>query len=535
MNDNIPTSPRHLKHLPKWNEYISSDIGSGLIVFLVALPLCLGIALASGAPVIAGIITGIVGGTITCLISGSALSVSGPAAGLTVIILDGIHSLGSFEKFLAAVVIAGIFQIIFAILRLGFIAEYIPGSVLKGMLAGVGAVIIIKQIPYTLGNEHVNVDNLSFSGILPEGSSFAEVLSAIYYFNPTVTAISIISLALIYAWESIIPRSKLMKLIPGALIATVVGITLSYIIQSFKPYGLSLSQQHLVSIPIFSSLNSLVTSLTMPDFQVLFNHEVIYLGLVMALVASIETLLSVEAIDRIDPYHRISPTNRELLAQGTGNVISGMLGGLPMTAVILRSSANVYSGGKTRLACIVHGLLLLASLLCFSSLLNMIPLSTLAVILILVGYKLTQIKEFKKMYSSGYDQFVPFLVTFIGVIATDLLTGVIMGLIVGLAYVMRTNHHDSMTLVSENNNFYLRFNKDVSFLNKAELKSNLCCIPDNANVFIDGSKSLFIDKDIVDLINDFTIQASHRGIELKLKHCEHKSLSTKPPTKKSIS
>jgi MFS superfamily sulfate permease-like transporter len=512
-------------HLPAIFENIKTDVSAGLVVFFVALPLCLGIALASGAPLFSGVMSGIVGGLLVSFFSRSQLSVSGPAAGLTVICADAIKELGSFEGLLVSIIIAGIFQIVFGILRLGYVGEYFPSSVIKGMLAGIGCVIILKQIPHALGRDADYPGDIGFWQFAGDNSLTA-IIQAVQTFNPLAVLISGCSLLILFLWDS--PKIKSLKylaVIPGPVIVVVFGSFVAQFVPTFADYlTLSRASQHFVDLPHFDSLFDFLQKIPTPDFKYIFDPKIYKVAITLAVIASLESLLSVEATDKLDPYKRITPTNRELIAQGLGNITSGMLGGLPLTAVILRSSANIYAGGKTRLASITHGLFLLVAVFTIPFYLNLIPLSCLAAILIVIGYKLAKISLFKEMYHAGFDQFLPFIATIIAILFTDLLTGVSLGLFIGILTVIATNRHDALTIVNDGEDYLIRFNKDISFLNKAELKEGLATIPDGANLMIDGTRSMYIDKDIYDILNDFKEQCSFRGIVLELKNISKKSL-----------
>lgn len=503
-----------------------SDISSGVVVFLVALPLCLGIALASGAPLFSGIIAGIIGGTIIALLSGSEVSVSGPAAGLAVIVADSIKTIGSFEGFLTAVILAGIFQILFGILRLGKIANYVPNSVVKGMLAAIGAVIILKQIPHALGYDKDFEGDMGFLQFFDSENTFTEIVKAFYSYSSGAVIISLISLALLLLWENIVIQKKpSLRLFPAPLLAVIVGVGLNqFFLAIFPNLAVSSADGHLVSLPVAGSFSDMAGFIRYPDWTLITSKLVITTGFIIAVVGSIETLLSVEAADALDPQKRISATNKELFAQGIGNTISGFIGGLPITSVIVRSSANVYAGAQTRLSSLVHGLLLLFAVFIIPSVLNLIPLSCLAAILLVIGYKLTSTKVFKEQFGKGIQDVVPFLVTFIAIVVSDLLTGVLIGLAVSLFFVIKTNHHSSVTVVNDNRNYLIRFNKDMSFVNKSEIKEALRKIPENTSLIIDGSKATFIDHDIVEVIEDFRKTAEYMNIRIECKNLSAKSI-----------
>ncbi|MGE0881991.1 MAG: SulP family inorganic anion transporter [Blastocatellales bacterium] len=503
------------------------DLPAGLVVFLVAVPLCLGIALASGAPLFSGIIAGIVGGLVVSLFSGSQISVSGPAAGLTVIVASAITNLGSFRIFLLAVAVSGVIQILLGFLRAGGLGNYVPNSVIKGMLAAIGIIIILKQIPHALGrDQHYEGDFDFFLEFDIKSNTLLDIVSAIYSANSTAVIITIISMSILILWERPqLQKFKIFKLTPGALVAVVAGVLTNELFRVLLNNHLKAEDNHLVALPMASGLKDFFNQFTTPDWSAWNNKQVYITALTLAIVASIESLLSIEAADKLDPFRRISPTNRELKAQGIGNLISGLIGGLPITAVIVRSSANVYAGARTWFSSAFHGSLLFVCVMLIPGLLNHIPLACLAAVLFMVGYKLTKIDVYKKMYQAGLDQFLPFIVTVLAIVFTDLLIGIGIGLVVGLFFVIRTNHHSAMTVVNQEDYYLIRFNKDVSFVNKTELKEKLSTIPPNSTLIIDGKKAVFIDSDIYDVISDFIESAQHRNIKVELKHFESKSQS----------
>ncbi len=497
--------------------YLKSDASAGLVVFLVALPLCLGIALASGAPLFSGILAGIIGGSIVAALSGSEVSISGPAAGLAVLVAGAIQHFGNFPTFQAAVVLAGCLQLAFGALRFGSVANYVPSSVLKGMLAGIGLVIILKQIPHAVGRDADFEGDFSFFEKAGE-NTFTDIIKALYSSNPEAILISLSCFALLLAWDSNrLKALRFTRVFPGALAAVILGTALNEIFRSLFPnFYLRAEDGHLVALPVIDGLGALTSLLSFPDFSALLRQDVWVTAITIAVVASLETLLSLEAADKLDPYKRVSSPNRELFAQGTGNIASGLVGGIPITSVVVRTSANIYAGGRTRMSAIFHGLLLLLAVLAIPTLLNRIPLSCLAAILILIGYKLANLKLFKRMYAAGHAQFLPFIVTVAGVVLIDLLKGVLLGLAVGLFFVLRANHHQAVTVVHEGDLYLLRFNKDMSFLNKADLKLHLSAIPDGAQLMIDGHHATFVDTDIDDVIADFLENARHRRIKVEL-------------------
>ncbi|NQW29932.1 MAG: SulP family inorganic anion transporter [Ignavibacteria bacterium] len=493
-----------------------NDVPAGLVVFLVALPLCLGIALASGAPLMSGLISGIVGGLIVTLFSGSELSVSGPAAGLAVIVLQSIASLGAYDVFLVAVVLAGLFQLLFSFMRAGQVVDYVPTSVIRGMLSGIGVMIILKQIPHAIGWDVRAEGDEAFVSLHHDGP-FADILTAISGITPGAAIIGVTCLLLLIAWQlPRIKKSRLGQMIPGPLIAVVAGTLINeFFTITASPLALkSILERgsHLVQIPAGVGIASMVQ---LPDFSQLWRLDVLTTAITIALVASIETLLSVEAVDKLDPLKRISNADRELKAQGIGNFVSGLIGGLPITAVIVRSSTAVYAGGRTRMTGFVHGGILLVAVFLLPAVINRIPLSCLAAILIHVGYKLASVTVFKRAWKAGLSQFLPFMITIAAIVFTDLLSGIVIGVLASVFFVMRANHHAGVTVVNDEHHWMIRFNKDMSFVNKAELKRKLLKIPDNAELIINASKASVIDKDILEILEEFSIGALYRGIKVE--------------------
>lgn len=483
------------------------DLPASIVVFLVALPLCLGIALASGAPLFAGVLTGIIGGIVVSAISGSQLSVSGPAAGLTVIVFGAIASLGSYETFLLAVVLAGLIQIIFGFLKAGIIANYFPSSVIEGMLAAIGIILILKQLPHAVGFDSDFEGDESFFQADHE-NTFTALAAASNMISYGAVIISVLSLLIMIYW----PKIKKMSAIPAPVLVVALGIILTIV---FQNTGLALSRAQLVNIPVVNSFSEFTGLFSFPDFSQISNQAVWTVAFTIAIVASIETLLSIEAVDKIDTLKRVSPTNRELLAQGVGNMTSGMLGGLPMTSVIVRSSVNVNSGGRTKMSAIYHGFWLLLSLLFIPVLLNKIPLACLAAILLITGYKLANISLFKKMWKNGKDQFIPFVVTVLAIVFTDLLKGVAIGMLVGVFYILRTNLRNPYFFKFEENGgkkvIRIKLAQEVSFLNKAAIQYTLLNLPAESDVIIDGTDSMYIDRDVLEIIHNFKHNAFSKG------------------------
>ena len=497
---------------------VKNDLPASIVVFFVAVPLCLGIALASGAPLFAGIIAGIVGGIVVGVASGSPLGVSGPAAGLAVIVLTSIKSLGgSWEAFLLAVVLAGIFQLVLGFAKAGFIAYFFPSSVIKGMLTGIGLLIILKQIPHALGWDKDAIGDESF--VQADGqNTFSEILKALDFVTPGALLIAAISLGILILWDTVLTKKhKIFGMINGPLVVVALGITMNYFYQN-GILNFSLAADQVVRIPVPENIAGFFSQFTLPDFSAITNIEVWKIAIVLAIVASLETLLCVEATDKMDPDKRITPTNRELKAQGLGNVISGLIGGLTVTQVIVRSSANISFGAKTKISAILHGFFLLISALTIASVLNMIPLASLAAILLMVGYKLAKPSLFKQMYKLGWEQFVPFIVTVVAILTTDLLKGITAGMIVGGFYALlhsyRNSHHMEEVITTEEGNqiHHLVLAEEVSFFNKASVVKALDKIPANSKVIIDFSKSKSVAYDVLELIKDYEINAKTKNI-----------------------
>ena len=493
-----------------------SDIPAGIVVFLVALPLCLGVALASGAPLFSGIIAGVVGGIVVATFSGSALSVSGPAAGLTTIVLSSIQTLGSFDIFLLAVFLAGAIQMTLGFIRAGGIGNYFPSAVIKGMLAAIGVILILKQIPHLVGYDKDFVGDESF--LQRDGeNTFTEILRAFDYLQPGAIIVCILSLFILILWDRpFIKRNRYLAITPAPLLVVIVGIVLNTLFIASNS-DLMITEEHLVSLPVAPDAGSFIGQFSFPDFTEILKKEVWIVAFTIAIVASLESLLSIDAVDKLDPYKRITPLNKELRAQGIGNMISGLIGGLPVTSVIVRSSANVTSGAKTKTSSIFHGVLLLLTAMLIPGLLNKIPLASLAAILLMVGYKLVKPSIVKEIYKKGMDQFIPFVVTIIAILLTDLLQGILIGIVLGLLFLLKTNFHQALFSVNENGNYLIRLQKDVSFLNKALIRKVFRKIPDGSYVIIDGARSTFIDHDILETIDDFRQSAITRNITVELR------------------
>ena len=509
-----------------------NDLPASVVVSLVAMPLCLGIALASGAPLLSGLVTGIVGGIVVGGLSGSKLAVSGPAAGLTVIVLSAVAELGSFEAFLVAVVLAGALQLGFGFARGGVLGSFIPDAVIKGMLAAIGLILILKQIPHAFGWDADPEGDLAFAQ--PDGeTTFSELWNLAGHIAPGALVISLLSLAILITWESSAIRTKTWsKLIPGPLVVVVFGAAVNALYASFAP-AWTLGSSHLVSIPTAESAEGLFAQLPKPDWSIITTKAVWVTALTIALVASLETLLSIEATDKLDPKKQITPTNRELKAQGVGNVIAGLLGGLPMTAVIVRSTANIAAGGQSRWSAMLHGVWLVLALAFGASLVNQIPLASLAAILLVVGFKLTRPSLYTSAWTRGRDQFIPFVTTVVAILFTDLLWGILIGLAVGLFFVIKTNYHAALTVTRDDHRYLIRLKQSVSFLNKPLLRKTFENIPEGSYVIIDGTRCEFLDDDVVETIKDFASTASMKGITVELKR-RHGAFNSyfKAPTKR---
>jgi MFS superfamily sulfate permease-like transporter len=497
-----------------WLKY---DLNAGLSVFLVALPLCLGIALASGAPIYAGLLTGIVGGLVVAFISGSQLAVSGPAAGLTTVVAASIISLGDYKIFLLAVIVAGLFQLALGLLKLGVIANYFPSSVIKGMLAAIGMILIFKQIPLALGYDQPDF----WSGGIIHLFSPVNLSDNLKKFNQHITRgtilISILSLTILIIFQ--LPWAKKTKIIPAPLLVVVVGILTSLLFGEISS-RFSLKQTQLVNIPL-----NIFAKISFPDISKLFSNKEIWKdGIIIGLLASLETLLCVEAIDKLDRRNRITPVNRELVAQGIGNIICGFLGSIPMTAVVVRGAANVDAGARTKLSAITHGLFLLSAVMLVPFLLNKIPYASLSAILLVTGYNLTKPKLFRNMWSLGWKQFIPFILTVVVILTTDLLIGVSIGLLMSVYFIVRNNFKAEYKIMKTKHlgieSEYIKLNSNVTFLNKVKLREALDEVPEYSVLTIDGSECNFIDYDILEIISEYGNKAHERHITLYLKGIE---------------
>lgn len=492
------------------------DLPASIVVFFVALPLCLGIAVASDAPPFAGLIAGIIGGIVVGTISGSQVGVSGPAAGLAAIVLASIASLG-YEAFLVAVVLGGIIQLLFGVLKLGIIGYYFPSSVIKGMLTGIGIIIILKQIPHFFGiDKDPEGSFVLFSG---DNNVFVDIMNIPANLGVGSTIIGLLAIGILILWSTVLSKKhNFFRLVQGPLVAVVIGV-LFYLFT--KGSSMDIEQTHLVQVPVPDSIDSFLGQFTLPDFSVIGSTEVWITAFTIALVASLETLLCVEATDKLDPEKKVTPANRELFAQGTGNILSGLIGGIPITQVIVRSSANIQSGNKTKLSAIIHGFFLLFSVLVIPTALNMIPLSVLAAVLFIVGYKLAKPSTFKSMWQSGWKQFLPFIVTVLIIVFKDLLWGIGIGLVVGIFIVLLKSFQNSHFLNIEGkedsgNTIKMRFAEEVTFFNKAAILKELDNLPENSNLEIDVRSTKYLDFDIIEILHDFSTKARNKNINIKL-------------------
>jgi len=501
---------------------LRADLPASIVVFFVAVPLCLGIALASGAPLMSGLIAGIVGGILVGAISGSPLGVSGPAAGLAVIVLTAIGELGSFQAFLLAVVLAGAMQVALGVARAGVLAYFFPTSVIKGMLAGIGILIILKQIPHALGHDADPEGDLAF--VQPDGETTLSALgTTLGGLSPSAILISVLCLAVLILWETTLSsRGRIFKLVQGPLVAVGIGIVFQLFTKRFAP-GWSLEPEHLVRVPEAGSLGEFTALLTHPDWSQWLRPAIWITAATIAVVASLETLLCVEATDKLDPRKRVTPTNRELVAQGMGNMASGLIGGLPVTQVIVRSSANIQSGGATKLSAILHGVLMLLFVTLLPQLLNLIPLAALASILLVVGYKLARPALFRQVIALGAAQYVPFLVTILGIVFTNLLMGIGLGMVAAIFALLRTHYLNShfLHLREEDepgtpHQVVIELAEEVTFLNKGALLREFQAIPDGSIVTIDTTNTVFIDQDVREIIDDFKASAADRAIQVNV-------------------
>jgi MFS superfamily sulfate permease-like transporter len=504
-----------------------NDFPASIVVFFVALPLCLGIALASGAPLFSGVIAGIIGGIVVGIMSGSQLGVSGPAAGLAVIVLTAIGALGSFEAFLLAVVLAGLLQYLLGFFKAGFIAYFVPTSVIKGMLTGIGLLIILKQIPHAFGYDADFEGDESFEQATGE-NTFTALSNAWDYLTPGAVTIALVSFAILILWDTLLTKKhKFFQILQGPIVVVLVGIAMNLAYQKgLLPFSLDANQ--IVSLPVANTLGDFFSFFTYPDFSQWNNIAVIKTAIVLAIVASLETLLCVEATDKLDPLKRVTPTNQELKAQGVGNMVSGLIGGLPVTQVIVRSSANITFGAKTKLSAILHGIWLLLSAITIATYLNLIPLASLATILIIVGYKLAKPGLFKQMYQLGWEQFAPFIITVVAIVFTDLLTGIGIGMVAALIFTLHHSYRNSYHMRNQQSEIdgravhHITLAEEVSFFNKASIMAALESIPSGTKVVIDCTNSKSIAYDVVEFIHDYQLHA-------KLKNIDVETINFKPP------
>lgn len=500
-------------------KHIKDDLRAGLVVFLVSLPLCLGIALAQNAPLFSGIIAGVIGGLVVATLSGSNLSVSGPAAGLTSVVLSSVISLGSFEAFLLSVSIAGLMQIVLGLIKAGIVGYYFPSAVIKGMLSALGIILIMKQIPHLLGDDRDPEGDEAFFQV-DNDNTFSEILKTMDAPHVGSIIIATISIFILIVWQSsYINNHKRLKQLPSALLVVIVAIVIDFIFSRFAP-GIEVKDEHLLKLPTFHSLSDFFGSFRHPDFTAWKNPKVYEIAAIIAAVASLETLLSVEAADKMDPDNQITPNNRELIAQGVGNFLSGLIGGLPITSVIVRSSANIGAGGKTKLSAIFNGLLFLIAIFLLPNVLQLIPLSALAAVLILTGYKLVRPAIFRGMYQQGIDQFLPFIVTIIVMLFSDLLKGVAVGIVIAIIFILKRNYklpfREIKDVIDGKMTYFIKLSQNVTFINKRKFIELFKSIPPNSIVYIDGGRTTFIDKDVLEIISAFKHSSKIHNIEVNL-------------------
>lgn len=498
--------------LASWRQ----DVPASIVVALVALPLCLGVALASGAPLFSGLIAGIVGGIVVGILSKSPLSVSGPAAGLTVIVFTAIESLPSFQAFLLATMLAGVIQMAFSLSRSGVLAEFVPSSVITGMLAAIGLILILKQIPHALGYDGDPEGDFAFTQADGQNTITSLFNAVANHLTPGAVIISVISIVFLFWWDAVRPKDGPLKLLPGPLVVVAGGVGINALFGVVAP-SLQLQTEHLVQVPVANGLGEFAGLFTMPDFTQIGNAAVWTTAITLAIVASLESLLCVKAVDEVDPQRRTTDKNRELFAQGGGNLVSGMIGGLPLTSVIVRSSANVDAGAMTKVSTILHGAWLLLSVLLIPVILNLIPLSALAAVLIATGYKLTKPSLFTKRWKQGFTQFVPFLVTITAILFTDLLVGIGIGLAVGFAFVIARNFRSALVLVEDNGGYLLRARRNLYFIHKYELQRELGKVPEGSRLLIDLSATSYVDLDNIDIINAFVKGAEFKNISVMVR------------------
>lgn len=502
-----------------YKKHFKTDISAGLVVFLIALPLCLGISLASGAPLFSGIISGIIGGIVVGFVSGSNINVSGPAASVALVVYTAIQTMGSYEAILLAVILAGVFQIILGFLKAGTVAYFFPNAMIKGILASIGLVLILKQIPHAFGIDEV------FEGIESFGqndgrNTFSEIVYVMQNIGWGATIITFVSLFIIIFWDRpVMKKFAFFQFFPSALAAVVVSIGLNTLYKFYFP-ELVLGPNHLVQLPVADNFSAFIGFFSFPDFTQITNPQIISIALSITFIASLESLLSTEAGDKLDPYKRKTSTNTELKAQGIGNIVAGLIGGLPITAVIVRTSANVNAGGRTKTATITHGIIMLVCVALIPTVLNLIPLASLSAVLFVVGYKLTSYPIYQGVFKQGKKQFLPFIITILVVMFTDLITGIIVGGTIAVFFVLRDNYKNAYlhNKVSHEGTekTTIKLAEEVTFLNKADIMLFLDHMPENHHVTIDGSKSIFIHPDIYDIIDDFKEAAKFKNIDIEL-------------------
>ena len=493
------------------------DFPASIVVFLVAIPLCLGISLASGTEIHTGLIAGIIGGIVVGSFSSSHLSVSGPAAGLVVIVIEGMRILdGSFSAFLFATLIAGVLQFYFGYIKAGIVSQFFPTSVIKGFLASIGLVLILKQIPHAFGYD-ANIEGDESFLQIDGKNTFTEILEIIDNIQPTALFISILSLCLIFFWDNgIKKRLGIFKNIPSAPVVVIAGIVMNQIALLYFP-DMGLKEKHLVQFPIMERPSDVLHLLSYPDFSQIYNIKVYEVALLIAFVASIESLLSLEASEKIDPLRRIPSSNQELKAQGIGNILSGFLGGLPITSVIVRTSANIIAGGRSKFSTIFHGILILLSVFLFARILNYIPFASLVGILLIIGYKLTNISLYREMYKKGWDQFIPFMITLVSILLSNIIIGICIGFIVGIFFVIKSNYYRSIIFTEDKKNYLIQFRHNVSFLNKPIITETFQKIKYGGYVIIDVSKVYHMDEDIAEIMRDFVTTAHEKKITIEIK------------------
>lgn len=501
---------------PDLFRYLREDLAAGIVTFLIALPLCLGIAHASGAPLEAGIITGIVAGLLVTWLSGGERGISGPAAGLTVIVAQSLDQIGSYPAFLSAVVLAGLIQIIFGILKTGAISAFVPAAVIRGMLAAIGLILILKQIPHALGYDLDYEGDETFSQ-LDAHTTLTELRYSLEAISPGALLLSICAITLLIAWRS--KRAQqwtFFRTIPGPLFVVVLGVLWNQGWQHLD-HRLLIADEHMVNLPFLREPKDFYQQLAFPDFRYWAHGITIQLALMLATVASLETLINIEAVDKLDPRRMTTSGNRELIAQGVGNLVTGLIGGVPMTSLVIRSAANINAGAKTRMASFFHGVLLLICVIFMTPLLNQIPLAALASILIVTGAKLCKLNHFTELYRRGPSQWIPYIITLLAVLFTDLLTGVLAGMLLGFYFVVQSNFRTAFTLTKRGSHYLLRLQRNATFLNKAPLREVLQSIEPRSYVIIDGTRAQFIDADIKETIDDFVASGPYRLIEVELK------------------